>query len=79
MFNKAFWKNWEARRNGVGVNLEFFANSFEHAERTLRHAPEQMGIPGAFDVSIVPAPNGGYVATIYAPFWLAHHLGIAVN
>ena len=71
-----YWKNWDVRRNGVGANLEFFANNHEHVERTLRYASEYTGLSISFDVSIAPCEGGGYLGTIYAPLWLVHHVGL---
>ena len=75
MDRQAFWKNWTIARNGVAFNIEFFANSFEHAERTLRACGEYMpAYPASLDAYVKPAKGGGYVAGFIAPIQIAESL-----
>jgi len=79
-FYVMFWRNWLYRRNGLSCNLEFFANSYEHAERTLNAAVVELNktLSISPDVAIVPdRESGGYVATIYCQLWLVRHLGVS--
>jgi len=72
-FYVMFWRNWLYRRNGLSCNLEFFANNYEHAEKTLNAAIVELNrtLSISPDVSIIPdRESGGYIATIYCQLWL---------